>query len=77
LLSMNFVKLVLIAFVIASPVAWWGMHKWLQDFAYRTDITGWVFVIAGGMVILIAVATISVQAMRTALANPVKSLRAE
>jgi len=53
------------------------MHKWLQDFAYRTDITGWVFVIAGGMVILIAVATISVQAMRTAVANPVKSLRAE
>jgi len=77
LLSMNFVKLVLIAFVIASPVAWWGMHKWLQDFAYRTDITAWIFVIAGGMVILIAVATISVQAMRTAMANPVKSLRAE
>ena len=77
LLSMNFVKLVLIAFVIASPLAWWGMHKWLQDFAYRTDISGWVFAIAGGMVILIAVATISIQAMRTAMANPVKSLRAE
>jgi putative ABC transport system permease protein len=77
LLSLNFVRLVLIAFVIASPLAWWGMHKWLQDFAYRTDISGWIFAIAGGMVILIAVATISVQAMRTALANPVKSLRAE
>jgi putative ABC transport system permease protein len=77
LLSMNFVKLVLIAFVIASPVAWWGMHKWLQDFAYRTDITGWIFAIAGGLVVLIAVATISIQAMRTAMANPVKSLRAE
>jgi len=77
LLSMNFVKLVLIAFVIATPLAWWGMHKWLQDFAYRTDINGWIFAIAGGMVIMIAVATISIQAMRTALANPVKSLRSE
>jgi putative ABC transport system permease protein len=77
LLSMNFVKLVLIAFVIASPVAWWGMHKWLQDFVYRTDISGWIFAVAGGMVLLIALATVSVQAMRTALANPVKSLRAD
>jgi len=77
LLSINFVKLVLIAFIIASPIAWWAMHKWLQDFVYRTDIDGWIFVIAGGMVILIAVATISIQAMRTAMANPVKSLKAE
>jgi putative ABC transport system permease protein len=77
LLSVNFVRLVLIAFVIGSPLAWWGMHEWLQDFAYRTDISGWIFAIAGGMVITIAVATISIQAMRTALANPVKSLRAE
>jgi putative ABC transport system permease protein len=77
LLSMNFVKLVLIAFVIASPIAWWGMHKWLQDFVYRTEITAWIFVVAGAMVIIIAVATISVQAMRTAMANPVKSLKAE
>jgi putative ABC transport system permease protein len=77
LLSMNFVKLVLIAFVIASPIAWWGMHKWLQDFVYRTEITAWIFMVAGAMVIVIAVATISVQAMRTAMANPVKSLKAE
>ena len=77
LLSKDFIKLVLIAFVIATPIAWWATYKWLQDFAYRTDINGWIFMIAGGMVILIAVATISIQAMRTAMANPVKSLRAE
>ena len=77
LLSKDFIKLVLIASIIAFPVAWWAMNKWLQDFVYRTDINGWIFVIAGGMVILIAVATISIQAMRTAMANPVKSLRVE
>ena len=77
LLSKDFMKLVLIAVVIASPIAWWAMHKWLQDFAYRIDISGWVFVAAGGLVIAIALVTISFQAIRTATANPVKSLRAE
>lgn len=75
LLSKDFVKLVLIAFVIASPIAWWAMHRWLQDFVYRVDINGWIFFAAGGMVIAIALITISFQAIRTALANPVKSLR--
>jgi len=77
LLSLNFVKLVAIAFVIASPIAWWGMHKWLQDFVYRIDVGGWIFVAAGGLVVAIALLTISFQAIRTAMANPVKSLRAE
>ena len=77
LLSMNFVKLVMIAFVIASPIAWWGMHKWLQDFVYRIDISGWIFLVSGGLVGVIALLTISFQAMRAATANPAKSLRAE
>ncbi|HVW63346.1 MAG TPA: FtsX-like permease family protein, partial [Puia sp.] len=77
LLSLNFVKLVLIAFVIASPIAWWGMHKWLQDFVYRIDVSGWIFVGAGGLTVVIALATISFQAMRAAMANPARSLRAD
>jgi putative ABC transport system permease protein len=75
LLSLNFVKLVVIAFVIASPIAWWGMHKWLQDFVYRIDISGWIFLVSGALVVVIALATISFQAMRAAMANPAKSLR--
>ncbi len=77
LLSMNFVKLVLIAMVIATPVAWWGMHVWLQDFVYRTPINALIFVMAGALVLVIALTTISFQAIRTAMANPIKSLRAE
>ena len=77
LLSVNFVKLVIIAFVIASPIAWWGMHKWLQDFVYRIDVSGWIFVGAGGLTVVIALATISFQAMRAAMANPARSLRAD
>lgn len=77
LLSVNFVKLVIIAFVIATPIAWWGMHKWLQDFVYRIDISGWVFLLSGGLVVTIALLTISFQAMRAATANPAKSLRSE
>jgi putative ABC transport system permease protein len=77
LLSVEFVKLVLIAFVIAAPVAWFGMHKWLMDFAYRTNINWWVFVLAGIAATLIAFITISFQAIKAAVANPVKSLRSE
>jgi len=77
LLSVNFIKLVMIAFVIASPIAWWGMHKWLQDFVYRIDVGVWVFVTSGVLVAAIALLTISFQAMRAAMANPVKSLRSE
>jgi len=77
LLSIDFIKLVLIAFVIAAPLAWFGMNKWLQDFAYRTNISWIVFALAGFASMLIAFFTISFQALKAALANPVKSLRTE
>jgi putative ABC transport system permease protein len=75
LLSADFLKLVLIAELLAFPLAWWGMHRWLQDFAYRIDINWWVFASAGLLAILIAMLTISFQAIKAALANPVKSLK--
>jgi putative ABC transport system permease protein len=77
LLSKDFVALIGVAFVIAAPVSWWIMHHWLQDFAYRIDLSPWIFVGAGLLAIFIAVATISFQAVKAALANPVKSLRTE
>lgn len=77
LLSKDFIRLILIALVIASPIAWYSMNKWLQDFAYRIDIEWWMFVLAGLLAILIALATISFQAIKAAVANPVKSLRTE
>jgi putative ABC transport system permease protein len=77
MLSKDFLKLVIIAALLAFPLAWWAMHKWLQDFAYRIDISWWVFIIAGMIAILIALFTISFKAIRAALANPVKSLRTE
>ncbi len=77
MLSIDFVKLVAIAFVLAAPLAWLGMHRWLQDFAYRADLSWWIFVVAAGISLFIAVATISIQAFRAAVKNPVKSLRTE
>jgi putative ABC transport system permease protein len=77
LLSKEFLKLVIISFFIAAPVAWYFMHKWLADFAYRTPINWWIFAASGILAILIAVITISFQAFRAAVANPVKSLRTE
>ena len=77
LFSKDFMKLVVIALVIASPVAWYAMHTWLADFAYRTDIHWWVFALAGGLTILIALLTVSFQSVKAALTNPVKSLRSE
>ena len=77
LLSSDFLRLIVIAIVIASPLAWLGAHRWLENFAYRTTISGWLFVLAGGLVLLIAVATTIIQSVRAALANPVDSLRAE
>jgi len=68
---------VLIAMVIASPLAWIAMKDWLQDYAYRIDISWWTFVIAGSIAILIALITVSFQAIKSSLANPVKSLRTE
>jgi len=77
LLSANFLFLVLLAFIIASPVAWWIMNKWLEDFAYRTTIRWPVFVLTGSITLGIALLTISFQAVKAAIANPVKSLRTE
>jgi ABC-type antimicrobial peptide transport system permease subunit len=77
MLSKDFLKLVLIAAVIAFPVAWYFMNKWLQGFEYRIDIGWWVFVVAGVVAVLIALLTISFQSVKAALANPVKSLRTE
>lgn len=77
LLSTDLLKLVIIAIVLAIPIAWWTMHQWLQNFAYRVQITWWVFALAAAAALLIALFTISFQAIRAALANPVKSLRSE
>ncbi len=77
LLSKDFLKLVVIALILAIPVSWYAMDKWLQDFAYRIHIQWWVFIVAAIIAILIAVITISFQAIKAALANPVKSLRTE
>jgi putative ABC transport system permease protein len=77
LLSKDFLKLVLMAIVIASPIAWWAMNQWLQDFAYRIDIEWWVFAVAGLLAVGIALLTVSFQSVKAALMNPVKSLRSE
>jgi len=77
ILSKDFVKLILISICIASPVAWWIMSKWLQDFAYRTNISWWIFAATGLLVLTIALITSAVQTIKAAVANPVKSLRTE
>jgi len=77
LLSMNFLKLVMLSAVIAFPLAWWAMHSWLQDFAYRVDISWKVFALAAILSVAIALFTVSFQAIKAALSNPVKSLRSE
>jgi putative ABC transport system permease protein len=77
LLSKDFLRLVIIAFIIATPLAWYFMDKWLQDYAYRINISGWVFVITGVATITIALLVVSFQSIKAALTNPVKSLRTE
>jgi putative ABC transport system permease protein len=77
MLSKDFLMLVIIASVIAFPVSWWFMHKWLQDFAYRITISWWIFFLAAFVAIFIAVITVSFQAIKAALTNPVKNLRTE
>ena len=77
LLSKDFLILVGIAIIIATPLSWWLMHKWLQAFVYRIDISWWMFALAGCIAVLIALITVSFQAIRAAVANPVKSLRTE
>jgi putative ABC transport system permease protein len=77
MLSKDFVKLVIISIVIASPIAYWIMTKWLQDFVYRIAISWWMIAAAGTAAIVIALITISFQSIKAATVNPVKSLRAE
>jgi putative ABC transport system permease protein len=77
LLSKDFVKLVLLAVVIASPLAWYAMHQWLEDFNYRISIQPDVFIVAGITAVLIALLTVSYHAIKTAYTNPVKMLRNE
>lgn len=77
LLSRDFGRLVLVAFVIAIPIAWWAMARWLDGFAYRTTIQWWMFALAGLLSVVIAVVTVSSQAIRAAVVNPVKSLKME
>jgi putative ABC transport system permease protein len=77
MLSKDFLKLVIIASVIAFPIAWYAMSQWLQDFAYHTEINWWIFAMAGAITVIIALVTVSFQSVKAALMNPVKSLRSE
>ncbi len=77
LLSKDFLQLVCISCLVAFPVAWWAMHNWLQSYEYRIEISWWIFLIAGLLAIVIALLTVSFQAIKAAIANPVKSLRTE
>ena len=77
LLSKDFVKLVAVAIVIATPIAWWAMSRWLEAFAYRITVSWWMFALAGFLAMLIALITVSSQAIRAAIANPVRNLRSE
>ena len=77
LLSKDFLRLVLFAFIIAAPLAWWATNKWLEDFVFRTSISWWVFAVCGLSMMIIALLTLGVQTVRSATANPVKSLRTE
>ena len=77
LLSKDFLKLVGISIIISTPIAWWAMNKWLQSFAYRINISWWMFILAAAIAIFIALVTVSFQAIKAAVANPVKSLRSE
>ena len=77
MLSKQFIKLVLIACIVAFPLSYWIMHQWLLDFAYRINLNAWVFLAAACIAIFIALGTVSVQSIKAALRNPVKALRSE
>jgi putative ABC transport system permease protein len=77
MLSTYFIRLVFLSILIATPISWWAMNKWLQDFAYRLPISGWLFVFAGVLAICIALFTVIFQAIKAAVANPVTSLRSQ
>jgi putative ABC transport system permease protein len=77
LLTRDFLALISLSLIIASPIAWYITHRWLQDFLYRAPINIWVFLLSGGLALALGLLTISFQAIRAATANPVHSLRAE
>ena len=76
-LSISFVRLVFIAIIIASPIAWWVMNKWLQAFAYKANMNWWVFLVSASVALAIAIITVGFQAIKAATMNPVKSLKTE
>jgi len=77
LISKDFLGLIMLAFVVAVPLSWIAMNKWLENFAYRTEISWWIFITAGAVMITIAFVTLGFQTIKAAIANPVKSLRSE
>jgi putative ABC transport system permease protein len=77
LMTKDFIRLIILALLIATPLAWYFMHQWLQDFAYRISIGWWIFLLAGSVSLIIAFITIGYQALKAGLMNPVKSLRTE
>jgi len=77
LLSGSFIKLILLALIIATPIVWWAMNNWLQDFQYRITISWWIFLIAGLGCLTFALMVVAIQAIKAAIANPVESLRSE
>jgi putative ABC transport system permease protein len=77
LLSRDFLRPILLSVVIASPLAWWVMHKWLQNFAYRTAISWWIFPLVGGGLLFIAEMTVLIRTIRAARTNPTINLRSE
>ena len=77
MLNKDFVTLVVLAFIIACPIAWYALHRWLQNFAYKTTISWWVFAVAGAVAVAIALLTVSVQSYKAATRNPVEALRYE
>nr|MBA3683584.1 ABC transporter permease [Bacteroidota bacterium] len=77
LLSKDFVKLVIIANIIAWPLGWWLVSKWLQDFAYRVDMSWWIFALAGFTSLIIALLTVSTQTLKAAKSNPINNLRVD
>jgi putative ABC transport system permease protein len=77
MLNKDFIKWVVIAFVIATPIAWYAMHQWLQNFAYKTELSWWVFALAGSVALIIALLTVSWQSWRAATRNPMEALKYE